>query len=52
MGAYDFVSIGEAANDEIAATFAAGLAAKGFVTTETLRGFTVEEFAGLLAKLP
>jgi len=52
MGEYDFVSVGEAPSDEVAATFAAALASQGFVTTETLRGFTPEEFAGLLAKLP
>jgi uncharacterized protein with GYD domain len=52
MGKYDYVSVGEAPNDEIAAAFAAAMCAQGFVTTETLRGFTPDEFAGMLAKLP
>ena len=43
---------GEAPNDEMVATFAAGLAARGYVTSETLPAFTVEECAALLAKLP
>jgi uncharacterized protein with GYD domain len=52
MGPYDFVSVGEAPSDEVAAMYAAGLAATGTVTTETLRAFTPEEFAALMAKLP
>jgi uncharacterized protein with GYD domain len=52
MGRYDLVTIGEAPSDEMAATFAAGLAARGYVTTETLRAFTVDEIGALLAKLP
>jgi uncharacterized protein with GYD domain len=52
MGRYDMVTIGEGPNDEMAATFAAGLAARGNVTTETLRAFTMEEIGALLAKLP
>jgi uncharacterized protein with GYD domain len=52
IGKYDYVSVGEAPSDEVAAAFAAGLSAQGFVTTETLRAFTPEEFAGVLAKLP
>ena len=52
MGQYDMVTVGEGPSDEMAATFAAGLAARGYVTTETLRAFTMEECAALLAKLP
>ncbi|HTX67689.1 MAG TPA: GYD domain-containing protein [Thermoleophilia bacterium] len=52
MGRYDMVTVGEGPSDEMAATFAAGLAARGFVATETLRAFTMEECAALLAKLP
>jgi uncharacterized protein with GYD domain len=52
MGRYDYVSVGEAPSDEVAALFAAALASQGFVATETLRGFTPEECATLLAKLP
>ena len=52
MGRYDMVTVGEGPSDEMAATFASGLAARGYVTTETLRAFTMEECAALLAKLP
>ncbi len=52
MGQYDMVTVGEAPNDEMAATFAAGLAARGYVSTETLRAFTADEFAALMARLP
>jgi uncharacterized protein with GYD domain len=51
VGRYDYVTVGEAPSDEVAATFAAALSSQGFVTTETLRGFTPEECAALLAKL-
>ena len=51
MGQYDFVSVGEAPSDEVAALHAAGMAATGTVTTQTLRAFTQEEFAALVAKL-
>ena len=52
MGQYDMVHVGEAPDDEMAVTFAAGVAARGNMTTETLRAFTMEECAALLAKLP
>jgi uncharacterized protein with GYD domain len=51
MGRYDYISVGEAPSDEAAATFAAGMALRGDVTAETLRAFTPEEFAAMLAKL-
>lgn len=52
MGEYDYVTVGEAPSDEAAITFAAALSSQGYVTTETIRAFKPEEFAGLLAKLP
>ena len=52
MGEFDYVSVGEAPNDEVAAAHAAALSAQGFVTTQSLRGFAAAEFAALLAKLP
>lgn len=52
MGQYDMVTIGEGPSDEMAAAFAAGLGARGYVTTETLRAFTTEECAALVAELP
>jgi len=51
MGQYDMITVGEGPSDEMAATFAAGLAARGNVTTETLRAFTMDECAALMAKL-
>lgn len=52
MGPYDYVAVGEAPSDEVAATFAMALSAQGNVTTTTLRAFSRDEFAALVAKLP
>jgi uncharacterized protein with GYD domain len=52
MGEYDYVAIGEAPNDEAAATFALALGSLGNVKTTTLRAFTKDEFATLVKKLP
>ena len=52
MGEYDYVGIGEAPSDEVAATFALALGALGNVRTTTLRAFTAEEFAEIVKKLP
>ena len=52
MGEYDYVSIGEAPNDEVAMTFMLALGSGGNVRTTTLKAFTREEFANLVKKLP
>src|SRR5512147_524570 len=52
MGEYDYVSVGEAPSDEVAATFALALGSLGNVKTTTLRAFTKEEFAAMIKKLP
>jgi len=52
MGEYDYVAIAEAPSDEVALLQLAGLAAAGNVNTITLKAFTLEEFGGLLQKLP
>jgi uncharacterized protein with GYD domain len=52
MGEYDYVCVGEAASDEVAATFSLGLAGLGNVKVATLRAFTQAEFAALVKKLP
>jgi len=52
MGEYDYVSIGEAPNDEVAMTFSLALGSGGNVRTTTLKAFTTEEFANLVKKLP
>lgn len=52
MGEYDYISIGEAPNDEAYMTFLLGLGAQGYVRTKTLKAFTNEELGGMISKLP
>ena len=52
MGEYDYVAIGEAPSDEVAATFALALGSLGNVRTTTLRAYTRDEFAAMVKKLP
>lgn len=52
MGDYDYVAIGEAPSEEAGLAFVLAQAAKGNVKTTTLRGFTVEEFAAIVKKIP
>ena len=52
MGAYDYVMVAEGPSDEFAALMSMATAAQGYVTTQTLRAFTPEEFAGLVSRLP
>ena len=52
MGAYDYVMVAEAPSDEHAALMSIATAAQGYVTTQTLRAFAPDEFAGLVSKLP
>ena len=52
MGEYDYISIGEAPSDEVYMTFLLGLGAQGYVRTKTLKAFTHEELAKMIAKLP
>ena len=52
MGEYDYVGVGEAPSDEVAATFAAALASLGFVRTKTMRAFTPDEFGAVVGRLP
>jgi uncharacterized protein with GYD domain len=44
MGQYDVVSVFEAPNDEVIAQVIGTVLSRGFVTTQTLRGFTSDEF--------
>jgi uncharacterized protein with GYD domain len=48
MGQYDMVSIVEAPNDETIAKIALGIAGRGNASTETLRGFTMDEVSKLV----
>ncbi len=50
-GQYDAVCICEVPNDEVLATLALSIGAKGNVRTETLRAFTEEEYRKIVAGL-
>jgi uncharacterized protein with GYD domain len=52
MGPYDYVAIGEAPSDEVAAALALSLASQGRVTTLSMKAFTRDEVAAIVAKLP
>ncbi len=52
MGQYDFVGVLEAPDDDTAAKFALALGSGGNIHTETLRGFSLDEFRQLIAALP
>jgi uncharacterized protein with GYD domain len=52
FGEYDYVAVGDGPTDEMAAAFALALASQGTVTTTTLKGFTPEEFGGVVAAIP
>jgi uncharacterized protein with GYD domain len=52
MGEYDFVSIGEAPNDQTAVALALAVGSQGNARTTTLKAFTKEEFAEIVKKLP
>lgn len=51
MGEYDVVAVSEGPNDEVAATVALSIAAKGNVTSTTMRAFTESEFAEIVKKV-
>jgi uncharacterized protein with GYD domain len=52
MGEYDGVLVLDVPNDQSACLFALGLASCGTARTQTMRAFSVDEFAQLAAKLP
>ena len=52
MGEYDLVVVADAPNDEAVGAFMMSLASLGNVTTQTMRAFSEEEFAQIVAKLP
>jgi len=52
MGEYDYITIAEAPSGEVAMIFLMALGAGGNVRTTTLRGFSNEEMAQLIGKLP
>ena len=52
MGEYDYVVISEQPSDEATMVQLAGIASNGLVRTKTLKAFTLDEFEGILKKLP
>lgn len=52
LGEYDYISIGEAPNDEVYMTFLLGLGTQGNTRTKTLKAFTKEAFGKMISKLP
>jgi uncharacterized protein with GYD domain len=51
MGQYDVVTVLEAPNDESVAKMIGMLLQRGYVTTQSMRGFTVDEFRQVTASL-
>jgi len=52
MGQYDFVAIIEAPDDETVAKLVIAIGSLGNIRTETLRAYTKDEFAKVIAALP
>ena len=52
LGEYDYVSVAEAPNDEVAMQFLLTLGAAGNVRTTTMKAFSVEELNKIIKKLP
>ena len=50
VGAYDLVCVCEASDDESASAALLTLGSQGFLRTTTLRGFTADEFRGVIKK--
>src|SRR5882762_6916778 len=51
MGAYDVVTIMDAPDDATIARVIGTVLSRGFVTTQTMRGFTIDEFRQITADL-
>lgn len=51
MGQYDFVSLAELPNDEVAATLLLKVGGQGNARTTTLKAFTEEEYESIVASL-
>jgi len=52
MGRYDGVIVLDMPSEQTATLFALGVARQGAATTQTMRAFSEDEFAQLVAKLP
>src|SRR5262249_14634190 len=51
MGQYDVVTIMEAPDDATIARVVGTVLSRGYVTTQTMRGFSIEEFAQITSNL-
>ena len=51
MGQYDVVTVMDAADDTTIAKVIGTVLSRGYVTTQTMRGFTIEEFRKVTADL-
>jgi len=51
MGPYDVVTVFEAPNDETIAQVIGTVLSRGYVTTQTMRGFSAEEFRQITSNL-
>ncbi|MFH1016523.1 MAG: GYD domain-containing protein [Chloroflexota bacterium] len=52
MGQYDGVIVLDMPNEQAASLFALGMARQGAANTQTMRAYSEDEFAQLVAKLP
>jgi uncharacterized protein with GYD domain len=52
QGEYDAISIADWPSDEAMATFALAAGSAGNFTSQTLRGFSVEEMTAIIKKMP
>jgi uncharacterized protein with GYD domain len=52
MGQYDVVTVMDAADDTTIAKVIGTVLSRGYVTTQTMRGFSIEEFRKVTADLP
>lgn len=52
LGEYDYAAIAEFPSDEVGTAFLYALGSAGSVRTTTMRAFTLEEFTGIVGKLP
>ena len=52
QGEYDYVGIAEHPDEEVATAFMLGMGAQGNVRTTTLRAFSPDQFASIVAKIP
>ncbi|HEY3063632.1 MAG TPA: GYD domain-containing protein [Chloroflexota bacterium] len=51
MGPYDVVTVFEAPNDETIAQVIGTVLSRGYVTTQTMRGFSAEEFRKITSSI-